>query len=123
MLEFDGRDKEARHLLALRAGEAVGTLRLRWLDGGRTAKLERVAVVPGARASNVGRALLEAALALARAAGACTASLHAQTAAQGFYRKLGFAAFGPEFMEDGIPHVAMRLPLHAAATVAGPGPP
>ena len=114
-LEFDGRDDEARHLLALLDGKAVGTLRLRWLDGGRTATIERVAVLLGARGSKIGRALVEAALALARSAGADGASLHAQTAVQAFYAKLGFVAFGREFMEDGIPHIAMRLSLRADA--------
>ena len=115
-LEFDGRDDQAHHFLALRDGTAVGTLRVRWLDEGRTAKIERVAVLADARGSNVGRALLQAALALAGSAGAHTASLHAQTAARCFYGKLGFVAFGPEFMEDGIPHIAMQLSLHADAT-------
>jgi ElaA protein len=115
VLEFDGRDDQACHLLALRNGAAVGTLRVRWLDEGRTAKIERVAVLPGARGSKVGRALLQEAPALAGSAGARTASLHAQTTALGFYGKFGFVAFGPEFVEDGIAHIAMRLPLHADA--------
>jgi predicted GNAT family N-acyltransferase len=113
-LEFDGRDEQAQHLLALRDGAAVGTLRVRWL-GGRSAKIERVAMLAGARGSKIGRALLQAAFALAGSAGAETASLHAQTAAQGFYARLGFVAFGPAFMEDGIPHIAMRLSLPAGA--------
>ena len=114
-LEFDGHDDRAYHLLALRNGAAAGTLRVRWLDEGRTAKIERVAVLPDARGSKIGRALLQAALALAGSAGARTASLHAQTTAQGFYGKFGFVAFGPEFMEDGIAHIAMRLRLPADA--------
>ena len=116
-LEFDERDAQARHLLALRDGEPVGTLRVRWLDRGRTAKIERVAVLPAARGARVGQALVEAALAAAKAGGAKVALLHAQTTVQGFYVGLGFVAFGPEFVEDGILHVAMRLPLrdHAPA--------
>jgi predicted GNAT family N-acyltransferase len=115
--EFDGRDQQAHHLLALRDGAAVGALRVRWLDGGRSAKIERVAVLPGARGSKIGRDLLQAALALAGSAGAETAILHAQTAARGFYARLGFVAFGPAFMEDGIPHIAMRLSLPAGAVI------
>ena len=129
-LEVDGQDAGARHLLALRHGAPVGTLRVRWLDGGRTAKIERVAVLPEARGSNIGRALLEAALVLAGSAGADAARLHAQTTAQGFYGKLGFVAYGPEFMEDGIAHIAMRLALPArggrsrrTAIDHAPGPP
>ena len=110
-LEFDERDAQARHLLALRDGEPVGTLRVRWLDRGRTAKIERVAVLPAARGAKVGQALVEAALAAAKAEGAEVALLHAQTTVQGFYVRLGFVAFGPEFIEDDILHVAMRLPL------------
>jgi predicted GNAT family N-acyltransferase len=110
-LEIDGRDGEARHLLALQDAVPVGTLRLRRVEGGRVAKIERVAVLSPARGSKVGRALVEAALELARAAGAEAATLHAQTTVRAFYARLGFVAFGPEFIEDSIPHIAMRLPL------------
>jgi predicted GNAT family N-acyltransferase len=118
-LEFDECDAQARHLLALRDGEPVGTLRMRWLDRGRTAKIERVAVLPAARGAKVGQALVEAALAAAKAWGAKVALLHAQTTVQGFYVQLGFVAFGPEFVEDGILHVAMRLPFRDAPAERG----
>ena len=114
-LEIDGRDETARHLLALRRGEPVGTLRLRWLDGGRTAKIERVAVLAAARGQKVGQALMRAALALARGEGAEEARLHAQTTVRAFYAGLGFIACGPEFVEDGIPHSAMRGTLTGGA--------
>jgi ElaA protein len=114
-LEIDGRDGEAQHLLALLEGDPVGTLRVRRVDYGRVAKIERVAVLPRARGANVGQTLVEAALALSRAAGAQVARLHAQTTVQDFYARLGFVACGPEFIEDGIPHIAMRLPLSEEA--------
>jgi predicted GNAT family N-acyltransferase len=117
-LEFDARDDGACHLLALRAGAPVGTLRLRFLEGG-VAKIERVAVVAAARSGGVGQALLRAALARAEAAGATEARLHAQTVAQAFYARLGYVAHGPTFKEDGIAHVAMRRPLGAAARPSG----
>jgi predicted GNAT family N-acyltransferase len=110
-LEFDGLDAEARHLLAQRHGEPVGSLRLRFVEEGRVAKIERVAVRAAARRDKIGHALLQAALALARAAGAAEARLHAQCTVQGFYARLGFAACGPSFIEDGILHVAMRRAL------------
>ena len=34
--------------------------------------------------------------------------LGAQVQARGFYERLGFAVDGPEYDEDGIPHVPMR---------------
>ena len=108
-LEIDGRDETARHLLALHGDRPVGTLRVRLLEGGRVAKIERVAVLPETRGAGVGLALMRAVLALARSAGTEVARLHAQTRAERFYARLGFVAEGPEFEEDGIPHVAMRL--------------
>jgi predicted GNAT family N-acyltransferase len=110
-LEIDGLDGAARHLLALWEDRPVGTLRLRWLDRGRVAKIERVAVLAAARGQKVGQALMGAALDLARAQGAGEARLHAQTTVQAFYARLGFTAFGPEFEEDGILHIAMRRAL------------
>jgi len=120
-LEFDGLDDAARHLLAMVDGEPAGTLRIRLLEGGRVAKIERVAVLAPQRRHRVGRALLVAALDLARMQGAGEAKVHAQTAVQGFYASLGFVAFGAEFEEDGIAHVAMRLPLTASTAVARAG--
>ena len=113
-LEFDGRDAAARHLLACRGGQPVGSLRLRLLEDGRVAKIERVAVRAAARRHKVGHTLLQEALAQARAAGAREATLHAQCTVQAFYRQLGFVAYGTNFIEDGILHVAMRLALPAA---------
>jgi ElaA protein len=112
-VEIDGHDEAARHLLALYDGKPLGTLRLRWLEGGRVAKIERVAVLPWGRGGGVGHALMGAALALAERGGAKEARLHAQAVVQAFYDRLGFVAFGPIFDEDGIPHIAMRRLLGA----------
>jgi len=110
-LEIDGRDGNAEHLLALLDGEAVGTLRLRLLEDGRIAKIERVAVLAPARGRRIGQALMQSALARAVALDAREARLHAQTVVRAFYTSFGFEAHGPEFEEDGIPHVAMRRDL------------
>lgn len=37
--------------------------------------------------------------------------LDAQTYVRAFYESLGFEVLGEEFLEDGIPHIAMRLSL------------
>lgn len=110
-LEFDGRDGAAEHLLALLDGEPVGALRLRLPEDGRIAKIERVAVLAPARGRSIGQALVRSALERAIALDAHEARLHAQTYVIAFYQALGFVAFGEEFEEDGIPHLAMRLDL------------
>lgn len=109
-LEFDGLDDDAEHLLAMRDDTPLGTLRLRALDD-RTAKIERVAVLKEARGQAIGAALVKAALSRSQDRGFRQAKLHAQTYALDFYTKLGFAAYGEIFDEDGIPHRAMLRDL------------
>jgi predicted GNAT family N-acyltransferase len=110
-LEWDGRDGACLHFLAMDGGMPVGTARLRPYEGGRSAKIERVAVLRAARGRGVGRLLMHAALDHARANGFAEAVLNAQTAVQPFYEDLGFAPQGDVFMEAGIPHIHMRLAL------------
>jgi predicted GNAT family N-acyltransferase len=105
----DGRDLEATHLVALDDGRVVGTCRL--LFRGRTARLGRLAVEPGARRRGVAAAILRAATDAARRAEADRIELHAQTYALELYEREGYAGHGSEFVEEGIPHLAMRKSL------------
>lgn len=108
-LELDDLDATAVHLLASRDGRPVGTARL--LIDGETAKIGRVALLPEARGTGAGAALMRAALDELRARGIRTAKLGAQTHAIGFYEKLGFTAYGPEYDDAGIPHRDMSRAL------------
>ncbi|MEY4982570.1 MAG: hypothetical protein RIR62_836 [Pseudomonadota bacterium] len=107
--EIDDRDGAAIHLLARLGGEAVGSARL--LLDGRTGKIGRVCVLRSHRGTGLGAALIRAAVQELRARGVKTAKLGAQTHAIGFYERLGFAPSGPEYMDAGIPHRDMTLPL------------
>lgn len=101
--EWDGLDDEAIHLLALQNGEPMGTARI--LIKGDTGKIGRVAVLPKARGTGLGAALIRAALdELATIDPIRQAKLGAQTHAIGFYEKLGFTAHGPIYDDAGIPH-------------------
>lgn len=120
-IEYDTYDADAVHVLALRAdGVALGTARL--LHGEAAAakngdgdpavgSLGRLAVTRDARGLGVGAALVRAVEAVARARGLTAVDLHAQTHALGFYARLGYEAYGPEFPDAGIPHRAMRRAL------------
>ena len=108
-LELDDLDATAVHLLATQGGCPVGTARL--LIEGDAAKIGRVALLPEARGTGAGAALMRAALHELRARGVRTAKLGAQTHAIGFYEKLGFTAYGPEYDDAGIPHRDMSLAL------------
>ena len=108
-LEVDGRDGEATHLVAVRDGEVLATCRL--IHAGDTVSLGRLAVGTRARRQGVAGRLLQAAEAWARAQGARRVALSAQTYAIGLYRTAGYAPLGEPFMEAGIEHIDMELPL------------
>jgi ElaA protein len=84
----------------------VGCARLR--TRGDAAKIERVAVLAKRRRLGLGRALMEAAERAAAQRGHRRLVLHAQVAVIPFYERLGWEAYGPEFLEAGIPHRAMK---------------
>ncbi|WP_053653755.1 GNAT family N-acetyltransferase [Streptomyces sp. MMG1121] len=119
-LEYDAYDAVAVHVLAVREdGVPLGTGRL--LHGAAaTAKtgadasvgsLGRLAVSRAARGLGVGAVLVRAIEDAARARGLTAVDLHAQTHAKGFYERLGYEAYGPQFLDAGMPHRAMRRAL------------
>jgi len=108
--EADDLDDEALHLLAVQNGRAVGSARL--LVRGDTVKVGRVCVLKAQRGQGLGAALMRAAVEAARGLpGVARVKLGAQTHALGFYARLGFVAFGAEFLDAGIPHRDMVLVL------------
>ena len=109
-LEVDGLDPACVHVLVEVDGVTVGTARLRITDEG-VAKAERVAVSRSRRGEGIGRRVMRALEREAAARGRDAVVLGAQTDALPFYEKLGYDAYGPEFMDAGIPHRMMRLPL------------
>ncbi|MFE9630382.1 GNAT family N-acetyltransferase [Streptomyces sp. NPDC006463] len=118
-IEYDAYDADAVHVLAVGPdGVPLGTGRL--LHGpGVLAKtgdltvgsLGRLAVRKSARGLRVGVALVRAIEAEAVRLGLAAVDLGAQTHALGFYERLGYEAYGPEFKDAGIPHRSMRRTL------------
>ncbi|WP_129309635.1 GNAT family N-acetyltransferase [Streptomyces sp. L2] len=119
-IEYDAYDAVAVHVLAVRAdGVPLGTGRL--LHGEQAAaktggdasvgSLGRLAVTREARGLGIGVALVRAIEDAARARGLTAVDLHAQTHALGFYERLGYTAYGPQFDDADMPHRAMRRPL------------
>ena len=105
-LEWDGLDARCVHLVAVAAGEPVGTVRLL-----PDAHIGRMAVLKDWRNKKVGAALLRGIIDIARKEGMRQVDLNAQTSARGFYEKHGFRSVGGEFMDAGIPHYHMMLAL------------
>ncbi|MDX3533921.1 GNAT family N-acetyltransferase [Streptomyces sp. MB09-01] len=118
-IEYDAYDAGAVHVLAAGPdGAPLGTGRL--LHGAAAlaktgdptvGSLGRLAVRKVARGLGVGVGLVRAIEAEAVRLGLTGVDLGAQTQALGFYERLGYVAYGPEFQDAGIPHRAMRRPL------------
>lgn len=72
----------------------------------------RVVTSPEARGRGLGRLLLQEAV---RLLGQQDLTLNAQSHLDGYYGGCGFSVSGPEFLEDGIPHVPMHRPGSPAA--------
>jgi ElaA protein len=104
--ELDGRDTEpgTRHIWLEAGGAPVAYLRVLDEPGGG-ARIGRVVVAAPQRGAGLGRRLMAAAMDVV---GDRDAVLDAQTEAAALYLRFGFEIAGPEFVEDGIPHLPMR---------------
>ena len=119
--DLDGRDVEpgTRHLTLEVDGELAGYLRI--LDdaargsgtssgtGPRTgtARIGRVLLARAFRGRGLADRLMEAAL---EEIGDRPSRLDAQVPLAGWYASYGYVVTGPEFLDDGIPHVPMARP-------------
>jgi ElaA protein len=102
--DLDGRDEEpgTRHLWVERDGEIRAYLRI--LNDHGTERIGRVVTARQARGGGLAGRLMTAALGII---GNRPSVLDAQAYLTGFYRRFGYERSGPEFVEDGIPHVPM----------------
>jgi predicted GNAT family N-acyltransferase len=106
-MEWDDMDAVSLHVVAYdEAGKAIGTGRL--LPDGH---IGRMAVRPEARGTGIGGKMLNALTEEARKRGDKAVALNAQLQAEAFYQRFGFEREGEEFMEAGIPHIAMQRRL------------
>lgn len=111
-LDLDDRDHEpsAEHLWTSDAAGVTASLRL--LDeGDGTWSIGRVVTRADVRSRGLAAHLLRAGLHRLRELGATTVRIGAQAHLREWYGRFGFAQSGPQYLEDGIPHVPMQLEL------------
>jgi ElaA protein len=103
--ELDGRDTEpaTEHLWFEADGEVLATIRV--LDDGDSRAIGRVATAASARGQGLAARLMEEGIALY---GDAPITLGAQAYLEQWYARFGFARSGPDYLEDGIPHLPMR---------------
>jgi predicted GNAT family N-acyltransferase len=103
-LEWDDMDEYSLHIVAYdESGMAIGTARL--LPDGH---IGRMAVRRSARMTGVGGSMLRALMQQAQQRGDVAVLLNAQLQALAFYARHGFVQEGEEFLDAGMPHIAMR---------------
>ncbi len=102
--DLDGRDTEpgTRHVWLSRGGEILAYLRI--LDDGGHERIGRVLTAPAARGAGLAHRLMAEALTVI---GNRPSVLDAQAHLVRFYTKFGYVQTGPEYLEDGIPHIPM----------------
>ncbi|MGB3827632.1 MAG: GNAT family N-acetyltransferase [Ornithinimicrobium sp.] len=103
--ELDGRDTEPQteHLWAEVDREVVAVVRI--LRGPQAWHIGRVATAPGHRGRGYAAELVRFAI---ERIGAQPIDIGAQAHLQGWYERFGFVRSGPDYVEDGIPHLSMR---------------
>jgi ElaA protein len=104
--DLDARDvePETRHVLLMVDDALLGYARV--LDDRDVWRIGRVLLAPDARGRGWAGPLMETALSVSTGRDVV---LDAQSPLAGWYATHGFEVDGPEFVEDGIPHLPMRL--------------
>jgi ElaA protein len=116
--DLDGYDPHTLHLMG-HAGEKLAVYARLFPPGSvyhgekvKEAIIGRVAAHPDFRGKGLGHLLMKEALAeLEKTFGKTAIILNAQARLKDFYGAHGFTVSGPEYLEDGQPHI----PMHRAA--------
>ncbi|WP_196259398.1 GNAT family N-acetyltransferase [Pelagibacterium limicola] len=105
-LEHDADDLAATHIVGIAEGAVVAVLRILWNES--YAKIGRVAVAASHRGHGLGAKMIRFAVEYAAGQGQSRCYLESQSDKVAFYERLGFVAYGDEFMDAGIPHLRMK---------------
>lgn len=107
--DIDGKDENALHVMGFLNGTLAAYTRC--FPPGiyfEEAAIGRVVVAKNFRGKNYGHFIMKASLdAIFDYYQSKTVKLSAQTYLESFYQSHGFEATGAEYLEDGIPHIAM----------------
>ena len=117
--EWDGRDEDAVHAVALMEDEVVGTGRLLTDEGEETCRIGRMAVRQDLRRHGIGDKILATLEEVAGERGFAQVLLNAQTYVKDFYSQAGYREHGEIFLEAGIE----RRSRWAAVPVGRPAAP
>jgi ElaA protein len=105
--DIDGKDQKAKHILGKKDNEIIAYARIfKPGDYFKEASFGRTVVKKSERGKGVGDILVTNCL---KNITEEEIKISAQSYLKGFYGKHGFVAKGEEYLEDGIPHIAMFI--------------
>lgn len=107
--DLDGKDQKALHVIGKKNNKVVAYTRVfRSGDYFEHSSIGRVVVAKDQRQYGYGKVIMNASIkAVKENLNEDTIKISAQTYLKKFYNGLGFKEYGEEYLEDGIPHVAM----------------
>ncbi len=107
--DIDGKDQEALHVLGYKNNVVVAYTRIfKPGDYFEKASIGRVVVAKKERQHKYGYDIMEASIqAIKEHYNETNIKISAQCYLNKFYNNLGFKAIGEDYLEDGIPHIAM----------------
>lgn len=107
--DLDGKDQKALHVIGKKHSKVVAYTRIfRSGDYFKNSSIGRVVVAKDQRQYGYGKVIMNASIrAVKEHLNEDTIMISAQTYLKKFYNGLGFKEYGEEYLEDGIPHVAM----------------
>jgi len=110
-LDADGIDQNCLHVLGTAGDVLVAYARILPPGlGHEHPRIGRVVTAPEVRGTGAGKQLMRFSIDCVRKEyGPCTVHISAQSYLERFYRELGFIPTGHEYLEDGIPHMAMEM--------------
>lgn len=107
--DIDGKDQKALHVLGYKNEKLVAYTRIfKPGDYFKEASIGRVVVMENEREHSYGNVIMNASInAIKMHYNETTIKISAQTYLKRFYNNLKFIEVGEEYLEDGIPHIAM----------------
>ncbi len=107
--DVDDKDQKALHVILKKSEEIIGYTRLFWPgDYFKEASIGRVVISKKERHNNYGSQLMKASInAISEKMKEKKIKISAQIYLKNFYNNLGFLETGKDYLEDGIPHIAM----------------
>lgn len=109
--DIDNKDQKALHILGFKDGQLIAYTRLfKPGDYFEHASIGRVVVKENERHHKYGNQIMKVSIkAIKEHFKETTIKISAQCYLKKFYNNLGFKEIGEEYLEDGIPHIAMIL--------------